>query len=407
MRGRGAVLVAILAVGLVAGAWGDGPSLRIEEPATGSYVSGLVTLRARVEPEGQPVLRLAFTADGHSVCSREAPPWECPWDAGTEVVAHNVRAVAVLTDGSRLVDTVRTEAAGFAPSVDVEVVQVAATVSDQKGQLVKGLGRDGFRVFEDGRPQEVTHFIGADAERELVVAVDMSGSMGPAMDRCREAVKRFLGFVRPVDHVTLLAFNDSVFTVSRREATPEARLRSVDRLRSWGSTAFYDAVLRGLDLLERHRGRRALVVFTDGEDMVSHATAQDVQRRIEVSACPVYVVAQGKGMREAAPQAGPRSRGRRERRPRVLHGRRRRARRRVHGDRGGHREPVPAGLRPDRADPRRGLAGHPGRGGGNEVRGPGARGLSRDGPGEVTCASRSPFWHSWRRPSWRRSSPRR
>jgi VWFA-related protein len=175
---------------------------------------------------------------------------------------------------------------------------VAATVTDGRGRLVKGLGRDSFRVFEDGREQEVTHFIGADGERELVVAVDMSGSMGTAMPRCREAVKRFLGFIRPIDAVTVLAFNDNVFTVSRREASPEARLRAVDRLRSWGSTAFYDAVLRGLDLLERHRGRRALVLFTDGEDMVSHATVQDVQRRIEVSASPVYVVAQGKGMRE-------------------------------------------------------------------------------------------------------------
>ena len=186
-------------------------------------MSGLVTLRARIEPAGLPVLRLVFAADGHPVCAREAPPWECAWDAGTDVVAHSIRAVAVLTDGSRLVDSVRTEAAGFAPVVDVEVVQVAATVSDGKGRPVKGLGRDAFRVFEDGRPQEVTHFIGADAERELVVAVDMSGSMGPAMVKCRAAVKRFLASVRPIDAVTVLAFNDSVFTVSRREAAPEAR----------------------------------------------------------------------------------------------------------------------------------------------------------------------------------------
>ena len=299
MRGRGRALVALLSlVGSVAFA-AAGPSLTIEEPAPGRYVSGLVTLRARIEPEGLPVLRLVFAADGHPVCAREAPPWECAWDAGTDAAAHTIRAVAVLTDGSRLVDSVRTEAAGFALVVDVDVVQVAATVSDEKGRLVKGLGRDAFRLLEDGREQEVTHFIGADAERELVVAVDMSGSMGPAMARCREAVKRFLASIRPVDHVTLLAFNDSVFTVSQREAAPEARLRAVDRLRAWGSTSFYDAVLRGLDLLERHRGRRALVLFTDGEDMGSHATVDDIQRRIEVSATPVYVIAQGKGMREA------------------------------------------------------------------------------------------------------------
>jgi Ca-activated chloride channel family protein len=293
-------LALLAAAGPVAAAPADGPALLIEEPTPGRYVSGRLTLRARLEPAGLPLLRLTFVADGQPVCAREVPPWECPWDAGTDVAAHSIRAVAVLADGSRLVDTVRTEASGFAPFVDVPVVQVAATVADEAGRLVKGLGREAFRVFEDDREQEITHFIGAESERELVVAVDMSGSMGPSMASCREAVRRFLGSLRPIDRVTLLAFNDTVFTVARRDATPDARQRAVGRLRAWGSTSFYDAVLRGLDLLEGNRGRRALVLFTDGEDMVSHATAEDVQRRIEVSAAPVYVVAQGRGMREAA-----------------------------------------------------------------------------------------------------------
>ena len=161
MRRCGPVLLALawLALGgRVAEA--EGPALVIEEPAPGRYVSGPLTVRARVDPEGLPVLRVTFAADGRLVCAREVPPWECPWDAGTDVAAHSIRAVAVLTDGSRLVDTVRTEAAGFAPSVDVDVVQVAATVTDDGGRLVKGLGRDAFLVFEDDREQEVTHFIG-------------------------------------------------------------------------------------------------------------------------------------------------------------------------------------------------------------------------------------------------------
>jgi Ca-activated chloride channel homolog len=273
-------------------------TIAIVEPAPGSYISGPQTLRARFDPAGLAVARLTFAADGKPVCTRQAPPWECAWDAGENVVVHNVRAVAVLANGSRLVDSVRTEAAGFAPAVAVDVVQVPATVVDGGGHLVKGLGLRDFRIYENDRAQQITHFIGADAERELVVAVDISGSMVPAMSTCREAVKRFLTTVRPVDHATLLAFNDSVFTVARREATPEARLAAVDRLQAWGSTAFHDAVMRGLDLLESHRGRRALVLFTDGEDMVSYATAGDVQARIEVSAAPVYVIAQGKGMRE-------------------------------------------------------------------------------------------------------------
>lgn len=272
--------------------------LTIVSPPPGSYLSGMQVLRASLAPEGPGVVRLQFVADGHPVCTRQAPPWECEWDAGDDVASHTIRVVAVLADGSRLVDSVRTEAAGFAPAVAVDVVQVAASVTDGGGRPVKGLERADFRIFEDETPQHITHFIGAEAERELVVAVDMSGSMVDAMPACREAVKRFLGTLRPVDNATLLAFNESVFTVARRGSSAEARLRAVDRLRAWGSTAFHDAVLRGLELVEAHRGRRALILFTDGEDMVSHATAADVQARVEVSAAPVYVIAQGRGMRE-------------------------------------------------------------------------------------------------------------
>jgi Ca-activated chloride channel family protein len=275
-------------------------SLTIVDPAPDRYVSGAATLRARLEPEGLPVTRLTFTVDGQLVCSREDPPWECAWDAGRDVAAHHVRAVAVLADGRRLVDSVATMAAGFAPSVDVDVVQVAATVFDERGRLVKGLGPGDFRILEDGEPQELTHFVGSEGERELVVAVDMSGSMGPAMPTCREAVKRFLASLRPIDHVTVLAFNEAVFTVARRESAPERRIQAVGRLRAWGSTALFDAVLRGLSLLEAHRGRRALVLFTDGEDQISHATAADVEKRVEVNATPVYVIAQGKGTRDSA-----------------------------------------------------------------------------------------------------------
>lgn len=270
----------------------------IEEPAGGRYVSGETTLRARIEPADAAVLRLSWSADGRPACVRETPPWECRWDAGPGVEGHLIRAVVSLRDGSRAVDSVRTEGAAFAPAVSAELVQVAATVYDGKGQRVKGLKKEAFSISEDGRAQEVSHFLGEDAERELVVAVDMSASMRPAMSACRGAVRSFLATLRTGDHLTLLAFNDNVFTVARREADAAARARAVDRLRAWGSTALYDAVLKGLDLLERQRGRRALVLFSDGEDQISRASIDEVSRRVEVSDAPVYVIAQGRGVRE-------------------------------------------------------------------------------------------------------------
>ena len=70
--------------------------------------------------------------------------------------------------------------------------------------------------------------------------------------------------------MTLLGFNDTIFTLTRKTTDPAERVRAVDRLAPWGATALYDVILRGIDMLGRQIGRKALVVFTDGEDQGSH-----------------------------------------------------------------------------------------------------------------------------------------
>ena len=71
-------------------------------------------------------------------------------------------------------------------------MQVTATVGDGHGQFVRGLPQSGFHVFEDDQPQTITHFASEDVPLELVVAVDISGSMAPAMPKLKTAVKEFL-----------------------------------------------------------------------------------------------------------------------------------------------------------------------------------------------------------------------
>ena len=274
-----------------------GETLTIVEPESDALVSGKQQLRAALSSEAllAQLRRLTFVADGRHVCSIDAPPLECAWDAGPGVQAHEIRAVAVLRDGRRLAATARTRG-GFALSgTEVDLVHVTATVTDGKGRLMKMLPRGVFRVQEDGVAQEVTHFVGESQEREIVVAVDISGSMGAAMPQVRQAARKFLAALRPNDHVTLLAFNDSVFTLARRETDAAARLRAVDRLAPWGSTCLHDAILRGLDLLDRQRGLKALVVFTDGEDRSSRADPSAVARRVGTSDALIYMIGQGRG----------------------------------------------------------------------------------------------------------------
>ena len=296
-RGLSFALAASVAVTAMALAQSpaQGPTLRILSPGDDAYVSGPTLLRARVEPP-EGVTGLTFFVNGRQACALTQLPFECEWDAGPAIAEHQVRAVATLKGGARLVQTVRTKSVGYTERVDVDVVQVTVTVSDDRGRFVRDIPQSAFHLLEDGHQQAITHFASEDVPLELVVAIDISGSMAPAMPRLKTAVKGFLGDVPPQDQVTLLGFNDNIFTLTRKTTDPAERTKAVDRLAPWGSTALYDVILRGVEMLGRQTGRKALVVFSDGEDQGSHATMGDVERRLQSSDVTLYMIGQGRGV---------------------------------------------------------------------------------------------------------------
>ena len=297
-RQRASIVITAL-VGLTLTVWAqapsDGPQLTIIAPGDDAYLVGPTVLRAGVDPP-EAVVALTFFVDGRQACALTRLPFECDWDAGPVIAEHQVRAVATLQGGARVVQTVRTRTVGYAERIDVDVVQVTVTVTDGRGRFVRDVPQSSFHVSEDGHPQAITHFASEDVPLELVAAVDISGSMASAMPRVKGAVKQFLGEVPPQDQVTLLGFNDNIFTLTRKTTDPAERIKAVDRLAPWGSTALYDVLLRGVEILGRQTGRKALVVFTDGEDQGSHATIKDVERRLQSSDITLYMIGQGRGV---------------------------------------------------------------------------------------------------------------
>jgi len=271
------------------------PQLEIVSPASDAYLSGTTVFRATLTPP-DAAARILFSVDGKQVCDAPAPPFECSWEAGSAVVAHQIRVVADLKAGGRVIKTLRTRSLGYAEKVDVDVVQVIATVMDSSGHFVTGIEKSAFHLEEDGRLQTISHFGAEDVPLELIVACDVSGSMTPAMPRLKTAVKEFLAAVPSRDQVSLLGFNDSIFALTRRAIDPAERIKAVDRLAPWGATALYDVILRGVDMLGKQPGRRAMIVFSDGEDQGSHASIVDVERRLQASDVTLYMIGQGRGV---------------------------------------------------------------------------------------------------------------
>jgi Ca-activated chloride channel homolog len=289
--------VAVLLLSAGAGGQGGAPQVVFDSPLDGGYASGPIPLKIHLDPAGVAVNSVSFSADGRMVCTLEQPPFECPWDAGPQVHEHTIRASVVLADGRRISRALRTKGVEYVETVDVDVVQVTATVTDGNGRFVRGLTRDLFHVYEDDVPQRISAFASENIPLEIVVAMDVSGSMAPSMPAVKEAVKKFLTALRPTDRVTLIGFNDNVFTLARPTADLATRLKAVDRMSAWGGTALYDVTVKAIDQLGRQTGRRALVLFTDGEDLNSRIPEEAAERRVEASDVLVYPIGQGRALK--------------------------------------------------------------------------------------------------------------
>ena len=132
-----------------------------------------------------------------------------------------MRLVVELADGGRIARAVRTKGLGYAETVEVDAVQVTVTVTDDQGQYASAIPRTAFRVFEDDRPQAVGNFTSEDVPLDLVVAVDISGSMTSVMPKVKTAVKEFLRAVP--------SRNASRYSASTTTSLPSREGRPIQR----------------------------------------------------------------------------------------------------------------------------------------------------------------------------------
>lgn len=175
----------------------------------------------------------------------------------------------------------------------VDLVKVTATVRDAEGRLVGDLTRDDFEIFEDGRPQRITQFDRGRVPVSLGVVLDVSQSMlGQRMDDARAALRRFLvDLLEPDDEVFLMVFNHDPRLEAPWTLGPSRLRGRLDRVRPYGATAIYDALMMALPMFAvRAHDRAAVVLISDGSDTASDVTRDDVRWQIRLSDAFVYAV---------------------------------------------------------------------------------------------------------------------
>jgi Ca-activated chloride channel family protein len=284
-----------LAVGAVSIALGadETPALRITSPLRDAIIGGPTRLEVAIAPQID-VQSVSFFVDGRLVCTAERPPFGCSWDPGAVLRGHHVRVVASLPDGRRLVDSLHTKDVGYTERVRAEAVLVPVIVTD-RGQFVRGLKQQDFELFQDGVAQPIASVVSENAPLDLVLAIDISGSMEHALADVKAAVKQLLSKLRSGDAATLVGFNDTAFVVAEREKDRQAREDAVELLSSWGGTALYDATVRALDLVSREWGRKGVVIFSDGDDRNSLTQRETAMAHVQASDAMLYTVGFGGG----------------------------------------------------------------------------------------------------------------
>lgn len=182
-------------------------------------------------------------------------------------------------------------------TVESDLVVLNVTATDAGGAYVRGLRKADFKVFEDGREQEVTNFGEEETPFSVALLLDTSGSMEQRVSLARSAAIRFLDGLRGDDSAAVYSFNSRIERVqdysNSRDLAPKAF-----ELGARGMTVLNDAILRAAqDLSKRPEKRRAILVLSDGADTNSSASAEKALNAALAANATIYTVNMG----QAAP----------------------------------------------------------------------------------------------------------
>ncbi len=175
--------------------------------------------------------------------------------------------------------------------VETNLVAVAVVASDRSDKYIADLQREEFSLFEDGTAQEIVFFATTNEPFHVVLMLDTSASTQEKLGSIQRAAKAFVTQLQPADRTKIISFDDSVRELSDFTNDRLVLERAIARTAPGAGTKLYDAVHLALDRLTPVKGRKAIVLFTDGVDYRSDRETYDKNIRVvEESGVIVYPI---------------------------------------------------------------------------------------------------------------------
>jgi Ca-activated chloride channel homolog len=176
--------------------------------------------------------------------------------------------------------------------VDVKLVNVYVTVTDDHGAPVGGLKKENFVVQEDGREQKISVFDKESAvPLSIALAIDTSLSTRHDLPLEQASAKRFArAILRPVDALSVYGFSETVSQATGYTAELKRIDEGIDHIRLGAATALFDAVYVTSRSLDKRQGRKVIVLITDGGDTISRVDYKEAVRAAEEAEAIVYSI---------------------------------------------------------------------------------------------------------------------
>jgi Ca-activated chloride channel family protein len=176
--------------------------------------------------------------------------------------------------------------------ISTTLVTVPVSVMDRNGRFISDLKQDQFRLFEDGVEQQIAFFENAEAPFTVALVLDVSDSTKAKLAQIKAAAVGFTNELRADDRVLVMVFDKNITVLCEPTSDRQTLQLAISHAQSGGGTSLYDAVdLAITTRLKRIRGRKAIVLFTDGVDTGSHsATYESTLRAAEELDALIYTI---------------------------------------------------------------------------------------------------------------------
>jgi VWFA-related protein len=270
--------------------------VRLTEPQRGKRYENSLLARADVSaPDGQTVERVEFYFNETLVSTVYQSPYQQPILLPKGGELSYVRAVAYLADGNSTENVVFVNAPENMAEVEINYVELYASVLDREKRPVQGLTQKDFAVTEDGVKQEINRFERVnDQPIHAAVTLDISASMEKSLDKARTAALEFFQkIIQPKDRAAVVTFNDHPnLTVKFTNDVPTLA-GGLAGLKAERGTALYDSIIFTLYYFTGVKGQRAMLLLTDGKDEGSRFTFEDAMEYARRAGVTIYAIGLG------------------------------------------------------------------------------------------------------------------